>query len=132
MINDIKNIEAPDFAQWLDGVYMQTHAAHIHNAGLRYFRHFADQIFDAHEQGQDIETVITDAKNAGLPEGLIKTILASARAGYDDLPGLNMAFEKTCDFTPYYILINDRFIESAVTETDYQTNDKMRVRAGLI
>ena len=129
-----KNIEDRDFPAWLDDICLQTHAAHIRAAGLRYFRHFADMIFSAAEEGGDINTVVIEARAAGVPDGLVKSILAAIRAGYDDLPGLSIRGDQSpaCNLDPHHILITDEFMAAAITETDYKTSSGNHVRAGVI
>tara|TARA_B100000686_G_scaffold319458_1_gene370220 strand:- start:3624 stop:4334 length:711 start_codon:yes stop_codon:yes gene_type:complete len=123
----------PDFSHWLDAVYRDTHASHIWSAGARYMSALSDDLFTALEEGSDKEQAVETAKDAGLPEGLIKTILQADAQGYDHLPGLSrLAREGQEDLFIAYAIFDKAFVEAALTGSDVRNQDEGSVRASEI
>lgn len=112
----------------LDRLYMDMHADHILKAGVRYFKHFTDDIFDAFENGEDIDGAVQNAKKAGVPDGLIKTAIDYAKAGFETIPGFDYIERifpdvRTDDFH-CLIYAPDVFFEAALTGGTYRNRDQ--------
>lgn len=132
------SVENDDIEKDLDQLYLDMNKSHLFKSGFAYFKHFIDDIFSAIEEGGDPAPYIDQARNAGVPEGLVKSALDYARMGFEYLPGFDrfnkMFADVSSDYSHYQVYTPDPFFEAALTGGSYQINSGavQNIRAGKI
>lgn|GEM_PF-4600475 len=120
----ILSVEDQGIEAVLNRLYFEANRHHALSAGISYFKHFLDNIFEAMENNGDIGCAIETAVESGVPEGLIKMALQYSEWGFEAVPGFDqiekMLETDTGNDLVYQIFTPDKFFEAALTGGSYR------------